>query len=163
MRRAKLVLALALAAGPVTAAGAATDLHDYWDTRCKDCHGDAGPFARSTLRVEDGRLLGRHHGAALATFLRQHYLSDDLVAPVMQMLQAQAGTPPLFKERCASCHGNAAEFARKSLALRDGVLIGKASQRPVPEYLKRHGGLAPEQIAPMAQTLERVLGEVGAR
>ncbi len=145
------------------AARAAPDLHDYWDTRCRECHGDSATFARSTLRVEGGRLLGRHHTEGLATFLRQHYLADDLLMPVMQMLQAQATTPPVFKEKCAGCHGTAADFAREALVMRDGVLVGRASGRAVREYLQRHGKLPASQVAPMVATLERVLGEVGGR
>ncbi|MBX3603866.1 MAG: hypothetical protein KF788_01265 [Piscinibacter sp.] len=155
-------LALALAALSPGPAASGTDLHAYWDGRCRDCHGDAGPFARNHLQVVEGRLAGRHHASGLATFLRQHYLSDDLVEPVMQMLQAQAGTDPLFKPKCGGCHGSAADFARKSLTLRGGVLVGRASGRPVREFLKAHGGLAPEQIAPLTSTLERVHREVGS-
>jgi len=160
-----LVALLALLAAPMFApvAWSATDLHAYWDTRCRECHGDAAAFARSTLRIESGRLVGRHHTEGLATFLRNHYLADDLVAPVLQMLQAQATTAPLFKEKCAGCHGNAAAFARESLEMRGGVLIGRTSQRPVRDYLQRHGKLDPSQVAPMVATLERVLGEVGGR
>ena len=157
------VAALALAAAAAIPLRAAPDLHDYWDTRCKDCHGDAGPFARLTLRVVDGQLRGRHHEAGLAVFLRQHYLSDELVEPVMQMLQAQVGTEPLFRSKCSGCHGSAAEFARQSLVRRDGVLVGRAGGRPVREFLKAHGGLAPEQVDAMAGTLERVHREVGGR
>ena len=54
---------MAMITVPAPAAGVGRDLHDYWDGRCKDCHGDAGPFARRTLRVEQGRLVGTHHGA----------------------------------------------------------------------------------------------------
>jgi hypothetical protein len=154
------LLATALSA-PVAWAG--PDLHEYWDTRCRECHGDSAAFARSTLRVEGGRLLGRHHTEGLATFLRQHYLTDDLVAPVMQMLQAQASASPLFKDKCGGCHGTAADFARESLERRDGVLVGRASGRPVREYLQRHGGLRAEQLAPMVSTLERVFAETGGR
>lgn len=159
----KWLLALAFAATLIPAAGTAADLHAYWDGRCRECHGESAAFARSTLRVEGGRLLGRHHRDDLATFLRQHYLSDDLLVPVMQMLQAQATTSPVFKERCAGCHGSASAFARESLEMRGGVLIGRGTQRPVREYLQRHGKLAPDQVAPMVATLERVLGEVGGR
>ncbi|TXC65391.1 hypothetical protein FSC37_02610 [Piscinibacter aquaticus] len=159
----RFFLAFAAAAALCSAAHAATDLHNYWDSRCRECHGESAAFARSTLSVEAGRLLGRHHRDDLATFLRQHYLSDDLVAPVLQMLQAQATTSPVFKDKCAGCHGSASQFARESLVMRDGVLTGRASGRPVREYLQRHGKLAPEQVGPMVATLERVLGEVGGR
>lgn len=155
-----LVVALSLAAGAVAAAG--PDLHAYWDNRCAQCHGDAGPFARRTLRVDNGRLLGKHHGADLERFLRQHYLADDLVAPVTAMLAAQVSTPPLFRQRCAACHDSAATFARRSLALRDGVLVGKASGQPVAVYLRSHGGLAPKEVPEMVKTLARVHAEVGA-
>jgi cytochrome c5 len=157
-----MLLALAAAALLAPAAGA-VDLHDYWDSRCRECHGESAAFARSTLRVEGGRLLGRHHSEGLATFLRNHYLTDDLVAPVLQMLQAQATTSPVFKEKCAGCHGSASSFARESLEMRAGVLTGRSTQRPVREYLQRHGKLPPEQVGPMVATLERVLGEVGGR
>ena len=60
-----------------------------------------GPSPR-TLRVEQGRLVGTHHGADLEQFLRNHYLADELVAPVMQMLQAQATASPLFRRNAAS-------------------------------------------------------------
>ncbi len=159
----RLLLLLSLAAMVLPSARAAPDLHAYWDTRCRECHGDSAAFARSTLRVEDGRLLGRHHTEGLATFLRQHYLNDDLVAPVIQMLQAQATTPPVFKEKCAGCHGSASSFARESLQMRDGVLTGRDSGQPVRDYLRRHGKLTPAQIGPMVATLERVLDEVGGR
>ena len=163
MHRLRFLLPLLAALLSAPAAQAAPDLHDYWDTRCRECHGDAAAFARSTLRVEGGRLLGRHHTEGLATFLRQHYLTDDLLAPVMQMLQAQATTAPVFKEKCAGCHGNAATFARESLVMRDGVLVGRASGRAVRDYLQRHGKLTAAQVGPMVATLERVLGEVGGR
>jgi hypothetical protein len=158
-----LVPVLALIGSPALVGAADRDLHAYWDGRCKDCHGDAGAFARRTLRVESGRLIGTHHGANLEQFLHNHYLADELVAPVMQMLQAQASSSPVFKEKCGDCHGSASDFARKALAMKNGTLIGRASQRPVQDYLSRHGGLAPEQVTPMVKTLERVLGEVAAR
>jgi len=157
-----LALALLAAAfGPAVAAE--RDLHAYWDTRCKECHGHAGPFARTTLRVQDGRLVGKHHERDLDLFLQHHYLTADLVVPVKRMLAAQVATPPLFAERCSGCHATAAEFARKSLALDSNVPVGRRSGRPVAEYLKSHGGLEPAQIPIVVESLRRVLLEVGAR
>lgn len=156
-RRAAPAVLLAALAAPLPA----QDLHQYWDSRCKSCHGDAGDFARRTLAAENGRLVGRHHRDDLTVFLRQHYLADDLVEPVTRMLLAQATTPPLFQQRCAGCHGTAAEFARGSLTLRDGVLTGKASGRPVADYLRRHGGLQPGEIPTVVATLTRLMAETG--
>lgn len=150
-----------LGASLVAMANAAPlDLHDYWDQRCSACHGHAGAFARRWLAVEQGHLVGQHHRDNLAEFLRHHYLADDLVEPVMQMLSAQAAQAPTFQDRCAGCHKTAADFARQSLDLRNGVLYGRHSGKPVRDYLATHGGLAPAQIAPMVDTLTRVRREV---
>lgn len=162
-----LLAALAFMALPVVASAAGAparlpDLHAYWDDRCASCHGDAGPFARQTLRVDQGRLVGRHHVDDLDEFLRHHMPAAGLQAPVVAMLTAQVSTPPTFKAECGACHGAASGFARQSLLRRDGVLVGRSSGRPVTDMLRSHGGLAPEEIAPMAQTLERVHREVGA-
>ena len=162
---ASLLVGLALLSIAPSAVGAqdGRDLHDYWDGRCRECHGDAGDFARRTLAVERGRLVGKHHRDDLERFLTNHYLTDELVAPVMQMLTAQVTTRPLFKQHCAGCHGAATEFARESLVLRDGKAVGRKGGRAVVEYLRTHGGLAPADIPVMAATLERVLRETGAR
>lgn len=160
MKRTGLLLILMALGAPVCGAGADIDLHAYWDQRCKDCHGHASDFARRFLRVENGRLLGTHHRNELEVFLRNHYLSDELVAPVMTMLAAQRTTPALFRERCAHCHGNAADFARRSLTLRDGALVGLPSGRKVVDTLGTHGGAKPAEVPVLLDTLARVRSEV---
>lgn len=136
------------------------DLHDYWDQRCSYCHGHSSEFARRFLRVDKGRLLGVHHRDDLDAFLRNHYLSEQLVAPVRAMLMAQLATTPLFGEKCASCHGTAAAFARKSLGVVNGVLVGTASARKVVDYLASHGRLEPHEVPIMVDNLHRVRNEV---
>ena len=89
MKRRLFVLLLMVALWPGPSIG--RDLHAFWDGRCRDCHGDAGEFARRTLRVERERLLGVHHVDDLERFLRNHYLPDELVAPVTAMLKAKRG------------------------------------------------------------------------
>jgi len=162
---ASLLVGLALLSIANSAVGAqdGRDLHDYWDGRCRECHGDSAAFARRTLAVERGRLVGKHHRDDLERFLTHHYLADELVGPVTAMLATQATTRPLFRQQCSKCHGSAAEFARASLALRDGKAVGRNSGRPVAETLGRHGGLAAADVPVMARTLERVLRETGAR
>ncbi|HPM66689.1 MAG TPA: hypothetical protein PLX45_10580 [Piscinibacter sp.] len=156
-----LCAALVQMAAPAAAGPDGRDLHAYWDGRCKDCHGDSAAFARSTLRVDQGQLAGRHHGADLTRFLHNHYLADELVAPVTAMLAAQVTTSPQFKEHCAGCHGTAADFARTALVLRGSVLTGKASGKPVADYLATHGGLPAAEVPAMVKSLQRVLQEVG--
>ena len=144
--------------GPGAVAGA--DLHAFWDQRCQSCHDHAADFARRTLSVENGKVLGRHHRDDLARFLRNHGLAGGQVEPMLAMLAAQIETTPVFAPKCGGCHGTAADFARRSLESRDGVLTGRANGKPVAAFLKSHGGLAADQIAPLVQTLTRVLGEV---
>ena len=161
-----LVGAMFVALALATAARAqqdGRDLHAYWDGRCGYCHGDSADFARRTLGVEGGRLVGRQHRADLRPFLVNHYLDDALVEPVAAMLAAQVTARPVFRQSCSKCHDTAAEFARRSLASRDGRLVGVATGRAVAESLKQHGGLPAAEQAAMVGTLERVLRETGAR
>lgn len=160
MGRLALVAALGLAMGASSRAEPSIDLHAHWDQRCGNCHGDAADFARRSLSVEAGTLQGVHHRHDLDRFLRQHYLADELVAPVSAMLAAQLATPPTFKAACASCHGRAADLARASLAIVDGVLIAQGRGQPVSQVLQGHGGLEPPERAAMVQTLTRVRSEV---
>lgn len=124
----------------------AIDLHQFWDGRCSACHGHAGPFARSHLTVRDGRLVGRHN-ADLKTFLTQHESGATQADGIYTMLLAQAQTKPIFQQKCAGCHETAAEFARTSLTLRDGVVVGKSNGKPIAEFLTKHGKLVPGIIS----------------
>jgi hypothetical protein len=144
-----------------SSAAAEVDLHDYWDQRCSYCHRHSSEFARRFLRVDKGPLLGVHHRDDLDAFLRNHYLSEQLVPPVRATLMAQLTTAPLFGEKCAACHGTAAAFARSSgLGVVNGVLVGTASARKVVDYLASHGRLEPLEVPIMVDTLRRVRDEV---
>ncbi|PWC37698.1 hypothetical protein [Azospirillum sp. TSO35-2] len=146
----------------IAAPGTATDLHWFWEQTCGDCHDHAASWARQFLTVKDGRLQGRHHTDDLLVFLGNHHLPPDLVQPMYDMLLAQASTEPRFKERCGRCHETAAELARESLVVRNGVLQGRESGRPVAQFLPRHAklGLTPEDVAFFTDLLTRVEGEV---
>lgn len=136
------------------------DLHRFWDLTCGSCHGHSAEFARRFLSVKDGRLQGRHHVDDLRTFLGNHYLPPGLVEPVYNMLLSQRETGPLFRAKCAGCHKTAAELVRESIELRGGVLTGRETQRPVAEYLQRHGKLTPSEQAAMVAVLARIESEV---
>jgi mono/diheme cytochrome c family protein len=160
MMKLGVLIVLLVFASPSWAAPAGFDLHDYWDQRCSYCHGHSSEFARRFLRVDKGRLLGVHHRDDLGVFLRNHYLTEQLVAPVSAMLMAQLTTKPLFAEKCAACHGIAAAFARKSLGVVNGVLVGTVSARKVADYLAAHGRLELHEVPIMVDTLRRVRDEV---
>lgn len=150
-----------LAFASLSLAGPAeVDLHDYWDQRCGYCHGHSSEFARRFLRVDQGRLQGVHHRGDLDLFLRHHYLTEPLVAPVRAMLMAQLTTKPLFGRKCGTCHGTAAAFARQSLRVVNGDLLGASSAIKVTDYLASHGKLEPQDLPIMVDTLLRVRREV---
>jgi hypothetical protein len=87
----------------------AIDLHHFWDQRRGGCHGHAGEFARRYLKVDAGRLIGRHHTDNLRLFLGQHEMSGAIADEIYAMLLAQASIPPIYQEKCRGCHQNAAE------------------------------------------------------
>jgi hypothetical protein len=154
-------IAAAFAALSVCTSGAiAVDLHQFWDSRCSECHGHAGPFARQHLTVQNGKLTGTHN-ADLKRFLERHESGAAQAGPLYDMLLAQVQTKPVFQQKCAGCHETAAQFARTSLTIRDGVVVGKASGQPIAEFLKRHGKLAPDEVPIVVESLTRILGELG--
>lgn len=155
--RLAIATAALLACAP---AGRAIDLHQFWDGRCSECHGHAGPFSRSHLTVKDGKLIGRHN-IDLKRFLELHESGPAQAGAIYDMLLAQAQTKPVYQQKCAGCHETAAEFARTSLVIREGVVSGKSNGRPIAEHLKRHGKLAPDEIPVVVESLSRVLGEIG--
>lgn len=160
MMRLLLIVAIAF-----TAAGAGkaaeVDLHGYWDGRCASCHGHAAAFARRFLTVKDGKLEGRHHVDDLETFLANHHLARDLIGPVTEMLAAQVTTEPRFRDECGRCHTSAAELARKSLSLRNGVLVSRAGGQPTAEFLAGHARIRPGDVPFFVDVLTRVVRETG--
>lgn len=157
-RRHNLALAvstLVLSAG----AASALDVHSFWDSRCVECHGHAGQFARAHLKVVDGRLAGASVNRDLARFLTQHESSGAYAKPLYDMLLAQAQTPPLFQQKCSGCHGTAASYALANLVLDDGVAKTRIAHRPVVEVLARHGKVTADEARTIAASLARVLVE----
>jgi len=142
----------------VEAAG--IDLHRMWDDRCFECHGHAAEFARRSLSVSSGELQGRHHVHDLRRFMHNHYVPDSEIDAVYDMLFAQASNQAKFKDDCGSCHETAAVFARRSLELRDGVLYGRESGRPIRRFLDHHRELGPDDVDFFTKILTRVAHEV---
>ena len=74
---------------------------------------------------------------------------------------ASASPASRFEDECGKCHGDAAEFVRESLAVRNGALIGQYSEKPLVDFLKTHQGLKPADVKFYADLLTRVAGEIG--
>ena len=137
-----------------------TDLHWRWHDSCAACHGYAGDFARKFLSVSGGELQGVHHVNNLRLFLHNHYLADNEVDAIYNMMLAQATNQARFKNECASCHGTAADFVRSSLELRDGVLYSHDSARSVSSFLEHHRGLTSDDVEFYVNLLTRIAHEV---
>jgi cytochrome c5 len=152
--------ATAAACALLSTAALAVDLHEFWDSRCQECHGHAGPFARRHLDVVDGQLVGSR-SRDLKQFLITHEAGAAQAENIYAMLLAQAQTKPVYQAKCAGCHDNAAALARASLELRDGSLDVRSSRQPVAELLKRHGKLTADEIPIVVESLARVLREIG--
>lgn len=153
------LLTTLLLAAPAHSAG--IDLHAMWDDRCSQCHGHSSEFARRHLSLaEDGRLQSGHANRDLRQFLANHYLAESEVDAVYEMLRAQAGTPPRFKNECGGCHGSAAQLARQSLEV-DGALVRvRGSGEPIREFMQHHRGLSTADAEFFSQVLTRVAREV---
>ena len=145
---------------PGKAGASDIDLHWLWDNRCADCHGHAGEFSRQFLYVDGDELQGRHHVHDLRRFMGNHYLSQDEVDGVYQMLFSMVTSPGRYREECSSCHDIAAKFVRNKLGLHDGALYRLGTGRPVREFLEVHRGLEPEDVDFYMKLLTRVAGEV---
>lgn len=162
MRHTRFLALFGMLLGACTSGAAAIDLHAYWDSRCAQCHGHAAEFVRKHMKVVDGRLIGVSAKRDVTTFLKTHESSGEHADQLYKMLLAQAQTPPLFQQKCAGCHGTAADYARKTLVLEGGVAKVRDDKRTVREVLARHGKVTPAEANTIADSLARVLTESGA-
>lgn len=136
------------------AAGAgAVDLHRLWDDRCQSCHGHSADFARDRPSLAQR--------PTIDIFLQRHGdLTEGVAIGVRHMLEAQARTPPLWRERCRICHGPAAAFVRQRLVQTDDGLENRLTHRPVAPFLLTHARQTPAEAAFFQRLLERLEGEV---
>lgn len=145
------------AASAVVFAGAAdtgaVDLHRLWDDRCQSCHGHSADFARGRPSLAER--------PALDVFLQRHGdLAEGVAVGVRGMLEAQARTPPRWRDRCRICHGPAAAFVRQRLVRTGTGLENRLTHRPVAPFLLHHARQTPAEVAFFLRLLERLEGEV---
>ena len=139
----------------------AVDLHKLWEDRCGDCHGHSAEFARKLLTVADGRLRGSRPDRDLHVFLQQHYLQNNEIDAVYDMLLAQASTPAHFKEQCGACHASAAQLMRAApLLRRNGQLLRQNTPQSLHDFMQQHVDLSPEQVQFFVELLDRLDREV---
>lgn len=150
-----LAVLAGLAAAPAVAQQA--DLHALFETRCAQCHGHAGDFARASLTLGPEGVTGRR-GRPLPGFLARHgggvsaAEADALVA----MFARQIAAGPVYRNRCTICHDRAYEFARLKLILHDGALFGRYSGREIGPFLDGHARLTTAEAAAMTDALTEI-------
>lgn len=134
-------------AGPVWAQ--AVGPHVHWETRCAQCHGPVGDFARKRLSVVDAELRGSEPKRDLREFLRGHHVSSANVSTSLyEMLLTQAGTEARFQAECRACHGNAVDLVHRHYVVKEGVAYGRTSGSRLDKYLLKHRNLITEEDVP---------------
>lgn len=129
--------------------------------RCARCHDEAGSFAKTDLKFEEGVLRARRSGKDLRAFLPGHpgRLDEAEREAMVATLTAIVTSGGQFQQRCAICHGHAEAFAGAQLVIRDGRLRGRYSGRDVEIFLPGHGRLDAEGAAFFATVLSRLAPE----
>jgi hypothetical protein len=134
----KLLLCLSMAAQsqPI-------DPHALFEAKCVRCHDHAGVFARETLTIEAGEVVGRRSGKPVLKTLAGHFgkLSEAEAGLIVDMFRRQILSDGLYKAKCRFCHDPAKKLARQTLILREGQLVGRYSGRSIEDLLSYHGRL----------------------
>ena len=87
-------------------------------------------------------------------------MSGAIADEIYAMLLAQASTPPVYQEKCRSCHQNAADLIRSSLAVSSGTVVVRKSGPPLADFLPSHARLTSGELAALVENLTRVYREV---
>ena len=134
------------------------DIHDWFESRCGECHQHMGDLAQESLTYIDGTLSGQTSGKDIRIFLPNHYgkpTPKETAALYDQLLwQIQAGRK--FKTRCAICHVRARTLAQKKLLRDNDTLRGRYTGRDMTEFLKHHGRIDAEEVVFFIQLLTRL-------
>lgn len=157
------VLAVALQAGPVWSQP--IDPHTFFEERCSRCHTEhARDFVQKSVTLApDGGLFTRETSEPIEDFLPGHpgRPSDAAVAALAEMFRLQLRTGGLFRAKCTVCHKSARGLARKTLARRDGHVVGRYTDRDMSEFLASHGRLSEAEAAIIHEMLAWQLAVAG--
>mgnify|MGYP000085246909 CR=1 FL=1 len=127
----------------------AVDAEALFEARCSTCHATVKGLVKAELFVDNGALCGRGCGYDIRQFLPTHHGHPNAqeTQALYELFYAQVKDEALdliksrggFKTRCAICHADEAELARRYL-VRDGdVVRGRYSGRDLKAFLATHG------------------------
>ena len=141
---------VALALGlSVSARAQGVDAHEIYERSCGGCHAPhAGDFARETLSVKDGRVVGQRSGRDVEVFLGKGHggVSPSEANALIQQFRNILRTGGIFDRKCRICHDRAVVLARANLVVCGGKLRGRYSGKDTDEFLSHHGRLEAEEI-----------------
>lgn len=156
-----LALIVLIAVRLHSAAAATIDPHALYEAACSKCHSPhAVDLVRSSMRKIDGDVVANEADVPIAKLLARHggtRLTADEIMALTRHFEQMLSTGFLFQEKCIVCHDRASEFARLSLVIRDGKLVGRYSGRDIAAFLTEHGRLTPAEAETMTATLARQL------
>ncbi len=127
--------------------------------KCGGCHERAGALVREQTVVTGGALTGARSGQDLREFLRGHFgrpSAEEIEAIYAALLRIAQGKGR-FHVRCGICHDSAEALARRALAVRDGMLLGRYTGRDIAEFLRGHGTESAQEAAFFEGVLRRQL------
>lgn len=137
------------------------DPHRLFADHCGRCHGHAGPFARESLKLQNGEVVGRKSGVPVRAFLPTHMgkpskTTIDVLVDTFRLQLARAG---LYQDRCTICHARAKKLARSKLIIRDGQLVGRYSGADTAAFLSGHGRLTADEAIMVERMFRWQIGE----
>lgn len=155
-----VIFLIAGAAQNAAAFGQAIDPHRLYEQRCSGCHAEhAGDFVHENLVRSDGDIIGRQSGRELRAFLEAGHgaLSLGEIVSLVTHLTSIQRSGRLFHDKCFICHNRAVDFARHTVLMEDGELIGRYSGRNIEQFLLTHGRLKNDEVPRMVEVLKRQL------
>lgn len=160
MRPVFLLLLIVFAIGQNRAAAQAIDPHLLYEQKCSRCHAPhAGDFVHDSLLLSGDKLLGQKSGEEVPVFLNTGHgnLTPEEIDAMVAFLTQIRKSGQLFHEKCLICHDRAAQFARITLEIEDGRLVGRYSGRDIKQFLKTHGRLETGEVSKIMTVLKRQL------
>lgn len=146
------------------ALGQGLDPHQIYERNCSGCHvPHAGDFARTTLSVKGGQLVGERSGRDVEAFLGGGHgrVSQAEAAVLVEQFRNILRTGGIFDRKCRICHDRAVVVARSKLIKCEGKVRGRYSGRDMSDFLTYHGRLEPAEIEKILAMFARQL-EPGA-
>ncbi|MEP3275840.1 MAG: hypothetical protein ABJN26_14675 [Stappiaceae bacterium] len=137
-----------------------SDPHQIYEQNCGGCHAaHAGDFAfESTVATENG-LVGKQSARLLSDLLEAGHgkLTAEESGILIRHLENILKSGRVYRDKCINCHDSAVELARGQLIVRDGVLVGRYSDRDIAKFLSGHGRLTEAEVTTIVEVFERQL------